>query len=155
MSIRPGRYLVRFIGKGDQDFVGGMYATGKGPGRPIGLDPNRPEFYGQQQWVFEIAPEEGRDVYTINSRPGESWSYGFKSPIPGGPIILADTKLFRVQRSEGSQGRHIFTIAPTQQPIGATLYVGAGEQRELILVPISVIPDAPPAPLWELKPLEE
>ncbi|KAF8760749.1 hypothetical protein RHS01_01146 [Rhizoctonia solani] len=155
MSLRPGRYLVRFIVEGDQDFVGGMYATGKGFRNPIGLDPNRPEFYGQQQWVFEPASEEGRDVYTINSRPGESWNYGSENPMPGGPIILAQPNPFRVQRSEGSQGRHIFTIAPTQQLIGATLYVGAGEERELILVPIPVIPDAPPAPLWELKPLEE
>ncbi|KAF8708031.1 hypothetical protein RHS03_04359, partial [Rhizoctonia solani] len=157
MSLPPGRYLARFIGKDNPDSIGGMYATGKGPGQPIGLDPNTPEFYGQQVWMFEPASEEGRDVYTINSRPGESWSYRSDSPEPREPIILDRPKPFRVQRSERVQGRHIFTsIAPTEQRIGATLYVGAEEhQRELILVPIPVIPDAPPAPLWELKPLEE
>ncbi|QRW18799.1 peptidase inhibitor clitocypin domain-containing protein [Rhizoctonia solani] len=155
MSLRPGRYLARFIVEGDQDFVGGMYATGKGPGRPIGLDPNRPEFYGQQQWEFELAPEGGRDVYTINSRPGESWSYESENPIPEEPIILDGAKLFRVQRSEGSQGGDIFTIASTKSLIGATLYVGAGEnQRVLTFIPVPVIPGAH-GPLWEFKRLEE
>ncbi|KAF8680433.1 hypothetical protein RHS04_04766 [Rhizoctonia solani] len=157
MSLPPGRYLARFIGKDNPDSIGGMYATGKGLGQPIELDPNRPEFHGQQEWEFEPASEEGRDVYTINSRPGESWSYRSDSPVPGETIILDRPKPFRVQHSERTLSEHsLNSIAPTEQRVGATLYVGAGEhQRELTLVPIPVVPDAPPAPLWELMRLEE
>ncbi|CAE6339986.1 unnamed protein product [Rhizoctonia solani] len=155
MSLRPGPYLARFIGEGDPGFIGGMYATDKGPGRPIGLDPDAPQFRGQQEWLF-IPSNEGPDVYIIKSKNDEYWSYRSEPPAPEESVILGDLRPFRVQHSEGVQGEHIFTIAPTRQPIGATFYVGAGQgRRELILVPIPVIPGAPPAPLWELKPLEE
>ncbi|GAB1519464.1 hypothetical protein RhiTH_002532 [Rhizoctonia solani] len=157
MSLpRPhGLYLVQFIGYGESGSLGDLYATRKGHRQSVGLDPNTPEFHGQQVLLVEPASREDPDVHAISFAPEESWSYKSENPVPGEPIVLGRPKGFRMQRSERSQGRHIFTIAPEEQPTGATLYVGAGEhQRELTLVPIPVVPDAPPAPLWELKPLD-
>ncbi|KAF8708030.1 hypothetical protein RHS03_04358, partial [Rhizoctonia solani] len=158
MSLpRPhGLYLVQFIGYGESGSLGDLYATRKGHRQSVGLDPNTPEFHGQQVLLVEPASREDPDVHAISFAPEESWSYKSENPVPGEPIVLGRPKGFRMQRSERSQGRHIFTsIAPEEQPTGATLYVGAGEhQRELTLVPITAVPDAPPAPLWELKPLD-
>ncbi|KAB5594716.1 hypothetical protein CTheo_1863 [Ceratobasidium theobromae] len=139
MEVIPGLYHLRSIIIGQQITPGGMYATQRDFGAPIGLSAERPDLKSQ---LWRIKRADNNTYYIENAQkypPGvELTGFHNHSLANDSPLTLDQPKKFRIRpvpRNAGENG--FYVIEPTGIHIEDSYYcVGGNEHSQQVVIKV-------------------
>jgi len=151
LKLDSGIYRIKIVRPDDLGSIGGEFATGQGPKRPVKAFADRPPFGENQIW--EVIVNKSNNTGIIKwlppaDEPKEFWSYQQRKDDE--PIILADQpKEFSFI---GIGPNYIIRAVDGPIIIGVDFDVGVSEDQTLVLLPFPVNGSIEGRPLWQFRP---
>jgi len=148
LKLDSGIYRIKIVRPDDLGSIGGEYATGQVPQRPVKAFADRPPFSENQIW--EVIVNKSNDTGIIKwlppaDEPKEFWSYRQRKDHE--PIILDQPKEF----SFISVGPNYIIRAVRDGPVGVDYDVGVSEDQTLVLQSVPVNVSIESRPLWQFR----
>jgi len=128
---RDGLYRMRNVPIVDPDFgMGGMYATGEGPHRPIRAAPEMPPFIERQNWHVRFNGK-GYVINFVELGGSENTGFSYEGLVgPDRPVVLGNPKEWILQPVNTAP--NVYIIRATDNLIGVDVCVGVSEDNNLV-----------------------